>query len=175
MPIYELDKALRQHRVIPSHLKDRAGKEKLLQTIKERDEEYYINADFDVANLLEELEEKRKIFAQEKELWKSLENFKTKNAPKKFNIETVTKYLRDSKIKIGGETVDISTVKPVVKGRELYHSHKIMAGVYIIVDGKLLIDCIMGSSMGKDPRYVVRFNIRQERKAKSKKKNIPKI
>ena len=154
VPIYQLDKELRQHKVIPSHLKDRAGKEKLLQTIKERDEQYSINADFDIGNLLQELEEKRKIFEQDKELWKSLENFKTKNAPKKFNIETVTRYLRDSKIKIGGETVDISTVKPVVKGRELYLSHKIMAGVYLIFDGKLLLDCIMGSSMGKDPRCV---------------------
>ena len=155
VPIYQLDKELRQHKVIPSHLKDRAGKEKLLQTIKERDEQYSINADFDIGNLLQELEEKRKIFGQEKELWKSLENFKKKNAPKKFNIVTVTKFLRDSNIKIGGETVDISTVKPVVKGRELYHSFKIMAGVYLIFDGKLLLDCIMGSSMGKDPRYVV--------------------
>ena len=47
----------------------------------------------------------------------------------------------------------ISVEKPVVKGRQLYHSRKIIDCKFMVVNGKLLLfDAVMDASMSKEKR-----------------------
>ena len=152
--IGDLDKALREQGIGPQKVGNREAKEILLKSLAERDEKYPLDLDFNCGDLEEELEGKRSIFKQEKELWQGIAGLKSKNVPKTFNIETVTKFLRDSKINvtINGESIDASVVKPVVSGRQMYYSHKVIDCKFMETDGKLLLIAVMDSSMGKDRR-----------------------
>ena len=152
--IGDLDKALREQGIGPQKIGNREAKEILLKSLAERDEKYPLDLDFNCGDLEEELEGKRSIFKQEKELWHGIADLKSKNVPKTFNIETVTKFLRDSKLNvtINGESIDASVVKPVVSGRQMYYSHKVIDCKFMETDGKLLLIAVMDSSMGKDRR-----------------------
>jgi hypothetical protein len=152
--IGDLDKALREQGIGPQKVGNREAKEILLKSIKERDENYPVDLDFNCGDLEEELEGKRSIFKQAKELWQGITHLKSKDVPKTFNIETVTKFLKDSKLNvtINGESIDASVVKPVVSGRRMYYSHKVIDVKFMETDGKLLLISVMDSSMGKDRR-----------------------
>jgi hypothetical protein len=152
--IGDLDKALREQGIGPQKIGNREAKEILLKSLAERDEKYPLDLDFNCGDLEEELEGKRSIFKQEKELWQGIAGLKSKDVPKTFNIETVTKFLRDSKINvtINGESIDASVVKPVVSGRQMYYSHIVIDCKFMETDGKLLLIAVMDSSMGKDRR-----------------------
>ena len=91
-------------------------------------------------------------------------DLKSKDVPKKFNIETVTKFLRDSKINvlINGESIDESVIKPVVSGREMYSSHKVIDFKFNVIDGKFVLIAVMDSSMGTVRSYFLRFIIKPE-------------
>ena len=131
-----------------------------LKTLAEREKDHPVKTDFDFGNLEKELEEKRIIFEQDENLWKGIGALKSKHVPKDFNFETITKFLRESKVKgvrINGEQIDVSTVKPVVSGIIMYYSHKTIDCKYKVKDGKLLVIAVMDASMGKDRRYVALF------------------
>ena len=132
-----------------------------LKTLAEREKDHPVKTDFDFGNLEKELEEKRIIFEQDENLWKGIGALKSKHVPKDFNFETITKFLRESKVKgvrINGEQIDVSTVKPVVSGIIMYYSHKTIDCKYKVKDGKLLVIAVMDASMGKDRRYVAIFH-----------------
>ena len=151
------------HDVRYSNVGDRAAKEKLLGTISERDEKYPFNANFNVGNLEAELKEKRKIFGEihpktgvvtEPEeylsLWKSIDNLKFKDIPDCFNIEVIINFLGDPKVTINDEPIG-AAVKPVVKGRNMYHSRRIITCEYIITNEKILIiKSLMDASYAKE-------------------------
>ena len=161
--IIDLNKALASHDVRYSNVGDRASKEKLLGTISERDTKYPFNVNFNVGNLEAELKEKRKIFGEihpktgivtEPEeylsLWKSIDNLKYKDIPDCFNIEVITKFLGDPKVTINEKPIE-AALKPVVKGRNMYHSRRIITCEYIITNEKILvIKSLMDSSYGKE-------------------------
>ena len=158
--IGDLNIALQGHGIRPQKVGDRVAKVKLLKTIDERERDHPVKTDFDFGNLEKELEEKRIIFEQDENLWKGIGALKSKHVPKDFNLETITKFLRESKVKgvrINGEEIDVSTVKPVVSGIIMYYSHKTIDCKFMVKDGKLLVIAVMDSSMGKDRRYVSNF------------------
>ena len=158
--IGDLNTALQGHGIRPQKVGDRVAKVKLLKTIAEREKDHPVNTEFDFGNLEKELEKKRVIFEQDENLWKGIGALKSKHVPKDFNLETVTKFLRESKVKgvwINGEEIDVSTVKPVVSGIIMYYSHKTIDCKFMVKDGKLLVIAVMDASMGKDRRYVSNF------------------
>ena len=107
------------HGIRPQKVGDRVAKVKLLKTLAEREKDHPVKTVFDFGNLQKELEEKRIIFEQDEELWKGIAALKSKHVPKDFNLETITNFLRQSKVKgvrINGEEINVSTVKPVVSG-----------------------------------------------------------
>jgi hypothetical protein len=57
-------------------------------------------------------------------------------------------------VAIEGETVDVGTEKPKVKGWELYMSRNILASRFLITQDLLLVDCVMDSSMENEKRYL---------------------
>ena len=162
----DLDKELKEHGIGPQKVGDKEAKINLLKSIAEREENHPMDIGFYCGNLEEELEQERVIFKQPQELWQGIADLKSKDVPKQFDIETVTKFLTESKInvKINGEAIDVSTVKPVVSGRQMYHSHKVIdckfmfttsLGSLITPDGNyFVLISVMDSSMGKDRRYV---------------------
>ena len=84
---------------------------------------------------------------------KQLETTLKKKITKDFNLETITNFLRESKVKgvrINGEEIEVSTVKPVVSGIIMYYSHKTIDCKFMVMDGKLLVIAVMDASMGKD-------------------------
>ena len=162
----DLDKALKAQGIGPQKVGDKEAKINLLKSLAEREENHPMDIGFYCGNLEEELEQERVIFKQPPELWQGIADLKPKDVPKQFDIETVTKFLTESKINvtINGEAIDVSTVKPVVSGRQMYHSHKVIdckfmfttsLGSMITADGNyFLLISVMDSSMGKDRRYV---------------------
>ena len=80
-----------------------------------------------------------------------IDNLQAKDIPQNFDIEIITKFLRDSHIKISGVKAG-SVEKPVVKGREMYHSRKILDCTYVILDDLLLFYAVMDASMEKEKR-----------------------
>jgi len=76
---------------------------------------------------------------------------KSKDIPESFDIELITKFLRQSQVTINGEALT-AVEKPVVKGRQLYHSRKIIDCKFMITVDMLLFDSVMDASMEKDKR-----------------------
>ena len=64
--IKSLDKDLQRHGIRTTNIGDRKTKEKLLESINERETKYPMNIEFEIGSLTQILEEKRKIFVQEK-------------------------------------------------------------------------------------------------------------
>ena len=154
--VKKLDEALKERGAPYSLIGSKAEKEKVLKDFHERDENHPNNVEFDIGDLEEVLAEKRTIFDGYKLHWISIENLKKKDIPKDFKRRTITKFLRDSPlVAIEGETVDVGTEKPKVKGWELYMSRKILASRFLITQDLLLVDCVMDSSMENEKRYLL--------------------
>ena len=57
-------------------------------------------------------------------------------------------------VSIDGETVDVGTEKPKVKGWELYMSRNILDSKFMIISNMLLVEAVMDSSMEQEKRYI---------------------